>query len=64
MLWDVECGLQMLEHSVVVLVDAFVLITRPPCVVIFQRRRELPQIGLARFFAEPSFFRYVASLVL
>ena len=52
MLWDVECGLQELEHSMPVLVDAFILITRPPSEVTLQRRRELPQIGLARFLAK------------
>ncbi len=62
--WDVECGLQELEHPMFVLVDAFVLVTRPPGEVILQRRRELPQIGLARLVAERSRFRHVVSLVL
>ena len=51
-LWDVECGLQELEHSMPVLVDALVLVTRPPGEVVLQRRRELPQIGLARVLTE------------
>ena len=50
--WNVECGLQELELPMSVLVDAFVLVTRSPKEVILQRRRELPQIGLARFLAE------------
>ncbi len=61
--WNVECGfLQELELPMSVLVDAFVLVTRPPKEVILQRRRKLPQIGLARFLAERPLFR--ASLVL
>ena len=56
-LWDVECGLQELEHAMPVLVDALALIAHPPGEMVLQRRRELPQIGLARFIA-------VCSLVL
>ncbi len=50
--WNVECGLQELELPVFVLVDAFILVTRPPREVILQRRRELLQIGLARVLAK------------
>ncbi len=45
---DVEYGLQKLEHSMLVFVDAFVLEARPQGEVVLQRRRELPQIRLAR----------------
>jgi hypothetical protein len=63
-LWNVECGLQELKLHMPVFVDAFVLVTRPPREVILQRRRELPQIGLARVLTECPRFRQLASLVL
>ena len=64
-LWDVECGLQELELPMSILVDAFILVTRPPREkVILQRQRKLPQIRLARVLTECPRFRQVASLVL
>ena len=63
-LWNVECGLQKLELPVLVLMDAFTLVTHPPREVVLQRRGELLQIGLARALAECLRFRQVASLVL
>ncbi len=63
-LWDVECGLQEFEHSMLVLVDAFVLVAHPPSEVVLQRRGELPQIRLTRSVVECFGFWQVASLVL
>ena len=44
----VECGLQELELPMPIFMDAFVLVAHPPAEVILQRRRKLPQVGLAR----------------